>query len=161
MIQRNWWAVVMTLLLGVWLQLGQIASAEMSGVRHAATLDAGAQALGAPAARIWYENFDAGWRESRRRGLPMVVYITSDHCIYCDAMKRDTWGNDGIVSQLRGGYIAIRLHRDRDSAVLSRIVVPAYPTTLIASPEGKVISHRVGYQPPSEIRRFFAEALSR
>jgi Thioredoxin-like len=117
--------------------------------------------FGSPVAPVWYDSFDEGWRESKRRGLPMVVFITSDNCIYCDAMKKDAWCNDEVLSQLRKNFVAIRLQRDRDSAVLSRIKVPSYPMTLVASPEGKVLDHRVGYQPADQVRQLFSKIVGR
>lgn len=105
----------------------------------------------------WCDDFQRGWDEAKRRGVPMVVFITSDHCVYCDAMKRDTWCDVSVASRLRRDFVPIRLHRDRDSALLSRIIIPAYPTTLIASPQGKVMAHRVGYQPPDRMHQLFSE----
>lgn len=91
----------------------------------------------------------------------MVVFITSDRCVYCDAMKRDTWRESSVARRLSSDFVAIRLHRDRDSALLSRIHVPMFPTTLIASPRGKVMAHRVGYQPPSHMHQLLSEAEQR
>lgn len=117
--------------------------------------------LGESGPPIWYDDFDAGWRESKRSGLPMVVFITSDNCIYCDAMKKDTWCDGEILGQLRHDFVAIQLKRDRDSELLSRITVPSYPMTLVASPEGKVIDQRLGYQPPDQVRKLFSEIMLR
>ncbi len=154
MIAQNCRVAALAAFAGMFFQFQSLGIAEMPDPSRSS---AGA----ATTAPVWYDNFHEGWKESRRRGIPMVVFIASDHCIYCDAMKKDTWCDGAIMDQLRQSYVAIRLHRDRDSALLDRIVVPAFPTTLVASPEGKVISHRVGYQPPGEIRRLFAEALRR
>lgn len=117
--------------------------------------------LGSPIASVWHDNFDEGWRESKRRGLPMVVFITSDNCVYCDAMKKDTWCNGEILGELRQNFVAIQLKRDRDSELLSRIKVPSYPMTLVASPEGKVTDQRIGYQPPDQVRKLFSEIAQR
>ncbi len=117
--------------------------------------------LGSPASSVWHDNFDEGWRESKRRGLPMVVFITSDNCVYCDAMKKDTWCNGEILGQLRQNFVAIQLKRDRDSELLSRIKVPSYPMTLVASPEGKVTDQRIVYQPPDQVRKLFSDVAQR
>lgn len=112
------------------------------------------------ASEPWFDDFQKGWEESKRRGVPMVVFITMDRCLYCDAMKKDTWCDQSILEKLGGEFVPIRLHRDRDANLLSRIKVPAYPTTLLASPEGKVLAHRVGYQPPSAMHHVMQEIRS-
>ena len=100
---------------------------------------------------VWHDDFDAGWEESRRRGLPLVIYITSDDCQYCEAMKRDTWCDKSVLARLASGFVAIRLSPRDNAQVLNRIDIPAYPMTLIGMPQGKIIDHRVGYQPPRMI----------
>ncbi len=131
------------------------AMAEMPVFRRA-TVTEGVASQG-----IWHDSFEEGWNEAKKRDVPMVVYITSDHCIYCDAMKKDTWCNESVMQRLRDDFVGIRLHRERDSALLKRIVVPAFPMTLIATPQGKVVSHRVGYQPPSEIQGLLTDGQRR
>ena len=89
----------------------------------------------------------------------MVIFITTDRCRYCDAMKQDTWCNDSIRSRLRD-FVAIRLTPQRNSATLGRINVKMYPTTLMGVPEGKIVSHREGYQPPAAVHQLLTESES-
>ncbi|WP_372896442.1 thioredoxin family protein [Stieleria sp.] len=106
----------------------------------------------------WHEDLDAGWRAAKQSGRPMVIFITSSRCRYCDAMKRDTWTDGTIRSRLKNGFVAIRLSPDRNAEVLRRIDVPAYPTTLIGHPDGKVLAHKVGYQPPGALHQLLGAA---
>ncbi len=106
----------------------------------------------------WHEDFDAGWRAAKQSGRPMVIFITSRRCRYCDAMKRDTWTDGTIRSRLKNGFVAIRLSPDRNADILRRIHVPAYPTTLIGHPDGKVLAHKVGYQPPGALHQLLGAA---
>lgn len=101
----------------------------------------------------WHEDFNDGWRVARESGRPMVIYITSQRCRYCEAMKRDTWRNGSILKRVKDGFVAIRLSPERNSEVLKRIKVPAYPMTLIGHPKGRILAHKVGYQPPSQMHQ--------
>lgn len=102
---------------------------------------------------VWYEDLDSGWQAARASQRPMVIFITSQHCRYCDAMKRDTLRDGSVLKRIKDGFIAIRLSPDRNGKTLGRIDVPAYPTTLIGHPDGKIIAHKIGYQPPIEMHR--------
>ncbi len=106
----------------------------------------------------WHEDLKTGWAESRRRNVPMVIFITSDHCHYCDAMKRDTWCNESVRSRLSNDFVAIRLDPTRNAATLGRIKIKMYPTTLIGHPKGKVTDHRLGYQSASAIHGLLSQA---
>ncbi|GAA4458598.1 thioredoxin family protein [Novipirellula rosea] len=109
----------------------------------------------------WHRTLRSGWQEARRRNVPMVIYISTDHCVYCDAMKRDTWSNETVEQRVSQDFVAILLTPQENEATLGRIDVAAYPTTLIGVPEGKIVGHRTGYQPAAALHKFLSEALKR
>ena len=106
----------------------------------------------------WYTDLQSGWAEAHKRNLPMVIFITSKQCRYCDAMKRDSWRDHFVEQQVADKFIAIELTPERNSATLERIKVPAFPTTLIGIPNGKIVGQRVGYQPPAALTALLSEA---
>ncbi len=101
---------------------------------------------------VWHNDFDAGWAESVRRNIPMVIYITTDRCVYCDAMKRDTWCDKTVMNEMAGDFVAITLSPAANAETLDRIRVKTYPTTLIGLPQGKIVEHRGGYQPAADMK---------
>jgi len=76
---------------------------------------------------IWFDDFETGWRHARRLGRPMVIFITTRHCRYCNVMKRRTLTDGSIVRRIRDSFVAVELTPDRNSQTLRRIRVPAYP----------------------------------
>ncbi|MEM9368191.1 MAG: thioredoxin family protein [Planctomycetota bacterium] len=106
----------------------------------------------------WHDDLQSGWEASKSTGRPMLIFITSESCVYCDAMKDQTICNDRILRRLADRFVAIRLRPKVNGRVLSRIKVPAYPTTLVAAPEGKVIAHKVGYQPVDALAQLLESA---
>ena len=102
----------------------------------------------------WYEDFDAGWQAAKESRRPMVIFISSKRCYYCDAMKQSTWVDRGVLDKIKQKFVAIRLTPERNSKVLERIDVPAYPTTLVGHPDGHILGHRVGFQPASAMQSF-------
>lgn len=106
---------------------------------------------------VWHDDLDTGWRESRRRNVPMVIFITRDQCRYCQAMKHNTWCDRSVRERLASGFVAIRLTPQDNARVLNRIKVEMFPMTLIGSPQGKIIDHRTGYQPPQAIDRLLGK----
>ncbi|TWT52983.1 hypothetical protein Pla22_06110 [Rubripirellula amarantea] len=106
---------------------------------------------------VWHDSIESGWAEARRRNVPMVIFITSERCKYCDAMKQDTWCDGTIGERLKDHFVAIRLSPQDNPETLKRIEVTSYPTTLIGIPEGKIIDHRVGYQPVAAMHGLLSE----
>ncbi len=102
-----------------------------------------------PSAITWHRDLESGWRESRRTGRPMVIFITAAHCRYCDAMKSATWHDRSVESRVAADFVAVQLCPEENSAELSRVQVNVYPTTIVALPQGKVVDHRKGFQTPA------------
>ncbi|WP_037244198.1 thioredoxin family protein [Rhodopirellula baltica] len=109
---------------------------------------------------MWHDDFDSGWAAARRSGRPMLIFITSEDCRFCDAMKQNTFCDASIRSRLANGFVPIILRPDTNPNILARIPVTTYPTTLLAVPRGKVIAHRVGYQPPDRLHELLGLAPS-
>ena len=107
---------------------------------------------------VWHDNFEEGWRLAKRLKRPMVIFITSDRCLYCESMKRNTWCDSGIQSRIKQGFVAIRLSPKRNAKTLQRIKVPAYPTTLVGHPNGHIVDHKIGYQPPTVLHTLLEKA---
>jgi hypothetical protein len=76
-------------------------------------------------------------------------------------MKKDTWCDDAIGTQLANDFVAIRLTPTQNAKELGRIKVDLYPMTLIGLPEGKIVDKKLGYQPAREIRSLLAKTRSR
>ena len=89
----------------------------------------------------------------------MVIFVTSQNCHYCDAMKRDTWRDAGIRRRVANEFIAIELTLDRNAEALSRIGVKAFPMTLVGLPEGRIVSHRKGYQNAAALNDVLEETM--
>ncbi|TWU57525.1 thioredoxin family protein [Rubripirellula reticaptiva] len=119
------------------------------------------QSTAAPPLVSWHRSLESGWEESRRRNVPMVIYITTERCTYCDAMKRDTWCDQDVQQDLANGFVAIQLSQQENSATLDRIKVTTYPTTLIGVPQGKIVAHRTGYQPALAIKSLLRDIKGR
>ncbi len=99
----------------------------------------------------WHDDLASGWKAAKATGRPMVIFITSSNCRYCDAMKQTTWIDRDIRNRVSDGFVAIRLTPEHNSSELSRVDVQMYPTTIVALSQGKVIDHREGFQPSASL----------
>ena len=108
----------------------------------------------------WHRSFNEGWKVARERRLPMVIFITSGKCRFCDAMKLQTWCDESVSHRVTEEFVAIELNPDDNAEVLGRIDVDVFPMTLVGVPEGRIVAHRKGYQPPEAMAKLLDEAAS-
>lgn len=108
----------------------------------------------------WHEELETGWEASKETGRPMLIFITTEQCTFCDAMKENTLCDPTVRERLFRRFIPIRLRPDANNRVLSRIKVTTFPTTLVAHPRGKVLAHRIGYQPVDRFHELLSEVAT-
>ncbi|TWU41782.1 thioredoxin family protein [Novipirellula artificiosorum] len=142
--------------VALWLSSAGPCSAELPILTHIKPVGSNPR----PAVK-WYQTLREGWLESSRRNVPMLIYISSDPCVYCDAMQRDTWCDRSVQDRISHDFVAIHLTPQQNEATLGRIKITTYPTTLIGMPEGKIVGHRLGYQPAAVLHQFLSETLKR
>ena len=76
-----------------------------------------------------------------------IVYVSSKRCGWCDKMDRDTFGNAKVKERLAREFTLVKT-QGKDA--IERYGVRAFPTYLVASPDGKEIRRGAGYRAPEE-----------
>ncbi len=128
---------------------------------HASVVSAISASAALPESIQWHDDLASGWQAAKATGRPMVIFITSSNCRYCDAMKQTTWIDREIRSRVSGGFVAIRLTPEHNSSELSRVNVQMYPTTIVALAQGKVIDHQAGFQPSAKLHHLLDRVQTR
>ncbi|REJ70556.1 MAG: thioredoxin family protein [Planctomycetota bacterium] len=92
---------------------------------------------------VWQASPEDAWRLMRDENRPLLLFITTDGCGYCTQMKKKTYRDAKLASEVARSFVALRIHaeRDVDEAWLERFEVQVYPTTLIFTPD-RVLADR-------------------
>lgn len=95
----------------------------------------------------WHTSAADAWQAMQQQDRPLLLFLTTDGCGFCTRMKKSTYTNDGIQSEISGAFIALKLNADHDvdEAWLERFGIEYFPTTLIISPGSRVIDRFEGY----------------
>ena len=99
----------------------------------------------------WVDSADQAGSLARQFNLPVLVYVTSDHCAYCRRMDREVWSNPDIISMVEEGFIPLKLNAVEDAAMVAALKVRAFPTTLLFSPHLQFSCGATGYLPPNHL----------
>jgi thioredoxin-related protein len=113
----------------------------------------------AGAAEIKWRNFDAGLREAKSTGRPMMVDVYADWCRYCKIMDREVFSRDDVQRYLARRFVPVRLDgegaqpatyegRTYTGATLAqRFRVNGFPTFIFLRPDGAHLINVPGYVP--------------
>jgi len=82
--------------------------------------------------------------EARKTQKPVMVYVKSDACTYCDKMKEQTL-NDSSVEQSVQGFIKVTADKNEREAIQYLPATRYTPTVYFISPKFKVVNTVKGY----------------
>ena len=95
----------------------------------------------------WHSDAKQAWEAMRKQGRPLLLFITTDGCGYCNRMKTATYGDNKVGSEVGSKFVALKLNADHDleDAWLERFGIEYFPTTLLITPDLKVVDRIEGY----------------
>lgn len=99
----------------------------------------------------WRQSYKQAAEEARQRRRPILVKVTATWCGPCRQMQKLTFTDERIRRRLRRDFVLLELDADEQKELVKDFHVEAYPTTLIVSPELKVVKRLSGYQSAGDL----------
>lgn len=100
-------------------------------------------------------SIEKGWSQATRQQQPMLVMFTSDNCKFCKKMLAETYGHPAIYQMLAPNTQTVLAHKDDYDALVKKLGIRGYPSSVLISPKGDVLEFVEGFLPPKE----FAERV--
>ena len=107
----------------------------------------------------WRSDYNTARKEAADRGLPLLLSIGSDDCMYCQKMEATTFQDAGVTAMLNARFVPLRVDANREPALAQALKVQVYPTTVLASPDGKIHSFLQGYVTADQLNEHAARAV--
>ena len=111
----------------------------------------GATALSADDAG-WTRDYEAGLRQAKASGKPVILDIYAPWCGYCRKLQREVYPS----SEVRGvtdDFVRIRINGEENSELMRRYRVRAYPTIVVLDSNGSELDRINGYMPAQAFAR--------
>jgi thioredoxin-related protein len=83
----------------------------------------------------------------------MLLYLTTDGCVHCGRMERDTYTQANVARQIEMHFVAAKIHAGKERQFVRKLGVRVFPTTVIISPDAKVIDSMAGYVTAAEFQK--------
>lgn len=109
----------------------------------------------------WKTDANQAWQSAQQDQRLMLLFITSQNCLYCRKMEHNTFSNQKVISGIQRSFIPVTVAAERNEALVKKLRVNSYPTTVIISPNGGVLDYIVGYVGPDEFSRRLEAATRR
>jgi len=97
-----------------------------------------------------HKSVEKAWEAAIAGKKPLLVMFTSDHCVFCQKMLTQTYGHPAIKQMLIGRTESVLAHASDYSELVQKMGLRGFPTSLLISPEGKVLAVMEGFVEPRD-----------
>ena len=108
----------------------------------------------------WRTNYNAARREALEKKRPILILIENENSLFCTKFKSVTLGNSDVVRLINAELIPLSREFHRDSMLSQFLRVEGFPTTVIATHNGQIISQKIGYVAPAAFRDYLHSILA-
>ena len=82
---------------------------------------------------------------ARQTGRPILIYVRSETCHFCDLMQRDVWSEPKTAEVIMREFVPLKLNREQNAEAVKAMKVKGFPSTLLFSPNHDYIGRLDGY----------------
>jgi thioredoxin-related protein len=111
-----------------------------------------------PASIAWHHDVTRAWQSTQQQGRPLLVFVTTNHCMYCTKMKQGTYSNAAVAATINRSFVPLVLDGEAPSPLLKDLAVKAFPATFIISPGAVILDRMDGYVAPDKLMARLAAA---
>lgn len=101
------------------------------------------------------------WQAAQTSNRMILVYVSMPRCVYCDKMKQHTYCRTDVRNLLLDSCETLSVCRSTHPELVRKLHVKLYPTTLLVSPNNKVLDVIEGYVDAKVLRRRVKTQLAR
>ncbi|MBI3953009.1 MAG: thioredoxin domain-containing protein [Chloroflexi bacterium] len=105
----------------------------------------------------WRSWSPAAFEEARAKDKPILLAISARWCHWCHLMDETTYSDPEVARLLNEHYLPLRVDSDRRPDVNSRYNQSGWPSTVLLTPDGDVMTGET-FLNPEHMRRILADA---
>jgi uncharacterized protein YyaL (SSP411 family) len=109
----------------------------------------------------WLRSATEAAKLSQSTGKPILVYIRSQNCHYCDLLQKNTWQNPETRAQIMRDMIPLKLTLEDNKAAVEAMKVKGFPSVIIFSPKREYLARIDGYVTPEQFKTKVTEKVER
>lgn len=96
--------------------------------------------------------------EARRSGKPLLVFFSTDECIFCQQMQEEAFRDQQVV-RLAGEFVCVRVESGESPEVCKDFHIEAYPTVQFVASDGIPLHRVLGKREPEVLASQMQAAL--
>jgi len=109
------------------------------------TPDAKYQKAQKPKPLFQHGSYPTAWKAAQKSNRPILIFVSMPSCAHCVKMLDQTYHQPEVEQVVRGSFETLYVGRHSHAQLVSKLQIKWYPTTLLVSPNNKVLDKIAGY----------------
>jgi thioredoxin-related protein len=98
----------------------------------------------------WLRSATQAAKLAQSTGKPILIYVRSKNCHYCDLLQQNTWQNQTVKAQVMQNAIPLKLTLEDNPEAVKAMQVKGFPSTILFSNDRKFLARVDGYFKPED-----------
>ncbi len=96
----------------------------------------------------WRSDLETARNEARQTGKLLMMHFYSDQCAWCDRLEAGAFRDGHVQQAIVDRYVPVKIHGPSNPAWVQAFRIQSYPTDVLLTANGDVISRLVSPQDP-------------
>ena len=106
----------------------------------------------APKNIVWNSEYDAAYHKMQAQNRPMLVFVKSNACLYCQKMEAQTYSHPEVINEVSERFVPAVINSHNEPTLARQLGATVYPTTVIISADGRIVDSIPGFLTADEFR---------
>lgn len=106
---------------------------------------------------VWLRSPSEAARQSQATGKPILIYVRSQNCYYCDLLQKNTWQDPATKAKVMREMIPLKLTLEENKEAVEAMKVKGFPSVIIFSPKKEYLGRIDGYVTPEQFQAKFSQ----
>jgi thioredoxin-related protein len=93
----------------------------------------------------WRTDYDAARKEAIEKDRPVFLEFQTEECYHCRRLENGPFKDPALAGLLNDRFIPLRVDGTKSPRLVGALKIQAYPTMIVAAPDGKIIAFLEGY----------------
>lgn len=107
----------------------------------------------------WLRSATEAAMQSQSTGKPILVYVRSKNCYYCDLLQKNTWQDQATRAKVMHEMIPLKLTLEENKEAVEAMKVKSFPSVIIFSPRREYLARIDGYVTPEQFQSQVSKAM--
>jgi thioredoxin-related protein len=108
----------------------------------------------------WRTDYNAARKEADKKGLPLVIEFSTDNCFWCRRLENETFADPVVAKVMNEKFVALKIDANKDAQLVQMLSIRAYPTVILAAPDGKILGTLEGYKDAASFHDYLQRTLA-